>query len=269
MTPEQRYFFDLSGYLHLENALGGEELEKAQEAAERYVGTPPERLPPGFGHSKNTGKEGWFTYSNGFAFDKALESLTMHPAIWPIICELTQDRPRFLRGTLLVNRRMEGTRLHSAREDYGWPSTRYAVHDGHIFCDAPVVFPYLTDVYPGDGGLIVVPGSHKSAFERPLDLFYPDNKITAEIPPGIVNICPRAGDVVIISELLTHGTLPWKPANRDRRTLVLRYLPQYYGNTINLPEEIKARLSPETLELMEVASYNHLKKIVKARKNAA
>lgn len=269
MTPEQRYFFDVAGYLHLENVLGGEELQQAQEAAERYVSTPPGQMPPGFGTGENADKEGFFTFPNGFAFDKALESLTTHPATLPIICELTQDRPRLLRGTLLVNRRMKGTRLHSAREDYGWASTRYAVQNGGIFCDCPVVFPYLTDVHPGDGGLIVVPGSHKSGFERPLDLFYPDNEITEEVPAGVENICPRAGDAVIISELLTHGTLPWKPADRDRRTLVLRYLPQHYGATLDLPEEIRERLSPETLELMEVAGYNHVKEIVKSRKNAA
>ena len=35
------------------------------------------------------------------------------------------------------------------------------------------IFFYLTDVEPGDGGLIVIPGSHKSKFERPEDLLTP------------------------------------------------------------------------------------------------
>ena len=33
MTPEQRYFFDLTGYLHLEQVVQGDELEQAQQAA--------------------------------------------------------------------------------------------------------------------------------------------------------------------------------------------------------------------------------------------
>ena len=39
MTPEQRYFFDLTGYLHLEGVLEGKQLAAAQEAAQRYIDT--------------------------------------------------------------------------------------------------------------------------------------------------------------------------------------------------------------------------------------
>ena len=263
MTPEQRYFFDVAGYLHLENALSDEELRRAREAAERYVSSPPEQLPPDF-----RGRElepGFFGYDNGFAFDRALELLTTHPATLPIICDLTHDKPRFGSGTMLVDRQNQGTHLHCAREDWEGPGTRYTIEEGRIFCDNLVVFPYLTDVFPGDGGLIVVPGSHKSRFERPRDLFYRGNSITADIPPGVVNITPRAGDFVIISELLTHGTLPWIPVDRDRRTLALRYYPQHYGiDVVNLSEETRARLAPETLELMAVAHITDTKEIVKA-----
>ena len=49
MTPEQRYFFDLTGYLHLEQVLQGDELARAQEAAERYLDTPPESCRTGTG----------------------------------------------------------------------------------------------------------------------------------------------------------------------------------------------------------------------------
>ena len=48
MTSDQRYFFDVTGYLHLKNVLSSEALQKAQEAAERYVQSPPNQLLPGF-----------------------------------------------------------------------------------------------------------------------------------------------------------------------------------------------------------------------------
>lgn len=268
MTPEQRYLFDVTGYLHLENALSDEELRRAQEAVKRYVSTPPEQLPHDFGCREL--EPGFYGYDNGFAFDEALEILTRHPVTLPIICDLTHDKPRFGSGTLLIDRQNEGTHLHCAREDWEGPGTRYTIEDGRIFCDNLVVFPYLTDVFPGDGGLIVVPGSHKSQFERPRDLFYGGNKITADIPPGVVNLTPRAGDFVIISELLTHGTLPWKPAERDRCTLALRYYPQHYGiDVVDLSEETRASLSPETLELMAITHITNTKEIVKAIRSPA
>ena len=255
MTPEQRYFFDIAGYLHLENALGEEELRKAREAADRYMNTPPDQLPPGFEI------DGW-RHTHGFAFDKALEALAMHPSFWPIIRELTYDRPRLGNGTLIVDRRRDSnSRLHCAREGYGWPSTRYGVRDGRIFCDDLVVFPYLDDVNPGDDGLVVVPGSHKAEFERPEQLYY-DGLVTTEVPDGVVNVTPRAGDVVIISELLTHGTMPWQPEDRVRRALVLRFKTQNTG-TLDFPPEVLERLSPRTRDLVEPASFNTVKEIVK------
>ena len=40
MTPEQRYRFDVTGYLHLENVLSEEELSAAQDAVKQCVDTP-------------------------------------------------------------------------------------------------------------------------------------------------------------------------------------------------------------------------------------
>ena len=47
MTPDQRFFFDLTGYLHVDNVLDKDELKWAQEAADRYINTPAAELPPG------------------------------------------------------------------------------------------------------------------------------------------------------------------------------------------------------------------------------
>ena len=96
MTSEQRYFFDLTGYLHLKKVLNAEELHKAQEAADRYIHTPLDALPAGFAADHGN-------YTHGFAFDKALEVLTMHPTTWPIIKELTNDKPQLVGGSLRVN----------------------------------------------------------------------------------------------------------------------------------------------------------------------
>ena len=131
-------------------------------------------------------------------------------------------------------------------------------HD-RIFCDDFVVFPYLDDVHPGDGGLLVVPGSHKSQFDRPRHLFS-QGLIEGEMPPGVVNITPTAGDAIVMPECLTHGVLPWTPRDRRRRVLTLRYRP-HHRQAGPIPETIKQRLAPETRELLESAHYTHKKDI--------
>jgi hypothetical protein len=130
----------------------------------------------------------------------------------------------------------------------------------------------LTDVYPSDGGLIILPCSHKSNFDCSRQAFYPDypeggdsDYFTTEVPEGVLNITPRAGDVVVISELVTHGALSWVPEDRDRCFLTLRYMQQYEsvrGGLVRFSPEVCARLSPETLQLAEPASFGHIKEIV-------
>ena len=259
MTPEQRYLFDINGFLLLRNVLSEAELTAGREAIDRYVTPPEEALPKGFSHS-----EDGTLPANGFAWDKCLESIAVHPKLWPIIMEFTHDRPGLARGTLLVDsHHHEAGRLHCAREDFGWVSTRFDTREGRIYCDNFVIFPYFDDVLPGDGGLVVVPGSHKAAFDRPEALF--NGGLMAELdnlPDGVVNVTPRAGDAIVMTEMLAHGTLQWKPTDRQRRTLVLRYRPQYKNRT-GPSEAIQERLSPQVRELMEYAHYTDVKEIAK------
>ena len=81
------------------------------------------------------------------------------------------------------------------------------------------------------------------------------------MPPGVVNFNPKAGDVVVISELLTHGAMNWLAKDRDRRFVTLRYTMQY-SQSNPLPDGVLAKLSPETRELVAVQSRDGLKSIV-------
>ena len=279
MNAKQKYLFDLNGYLHLKNVLAETELSSAQKAIDRLLETPSDKLPPGIERNNLAGAEnGDTSFSNGFSADKSLESLTWHPVTRPIISELTGGKPRFNRGSLIVNmhHNQKMTRLHCAREDCGWQTRRYGVKDGHIHCNDFICFFYFTDVNPGDGGVVVLPGSHKSEFERPQisythtdpdGIFFQDpGDPDQSLHPALVNVTPKAGDVVVLSELTVHGVLIWKPTDRDRRFLILRYKTQYFSNDRGrkhpFPEEVWERLSPETQKLSEITSYGHTKSII-------
>ena len=134
MPLEQRYCFDLSGYLHLRDVVTGQDLQEVQEAADRYVRMPPEEWPPGFGADLE--RKDVTGYQNGFAFDKSLEKLALHPTTWPILMEFTNYRPRFTSGTLGYNHHRHWFHpLHAA-----WPPDkrpdirRYFIEGGKIRC---------------------------------------------------------------------------------------------------------------------------------------
>ena len=106
-----RYLLDLQGYIVVEGALSVDELSAAREAMDRLSGgifhdAPP--LPVDWyegcraehtlkpvaegGASARLLFEGHLKWA--WAFDRAIEKLAVHPAIWPIIVELTQGKPQ-------------------------------------------------------------------------------------------------------------------------------------------------------------------------------
>ena len=72
-------------------------------------------------------------------------------------------------------------------------------------------------------------------------------------------------------EHLTHGALTWQPRDRDRRFLILRHTVQHMITRQRrpVPDAIRQRLDPETIDLIELAPYFEYKDIVKKRENIA
>ena len=92
----------------------------------------------------------------------------------PIVMELTGGRPQLAMGTLQVdgppsqNFHAEGLSLHRAGDE-SKPGTGPQIGtgaDGRMYCNDMVFFPYLDDVNPGDGGLVVLPGSRERLNNR-------------------------------------------------------------------------------------------------------
>ena len=81
----------------------------------------------------------------------------------------------------------------------------------------------LTDVNEGDGGLGLIPGSHKMNFALPAEIAA---SWRTSITPPVHNPPAKAGGLIIFLEATQHGTLPWFGAG-ERRSLFYRYSPKY------------------------------------------
>ena len=111
----------------------------------------------------------------------------------------------------------------------------------------------------------MTPGSHKSEFESPYTRVFDSEE---NLPQGVVNVTPRAGDAVVIPEVSVRGSLKWKPTDRERRFVICRYVPQHIlawhrDTDYIMIKEMKDRLAPETQELVETAWRTHEKEITK------
>jgi hypothetical protein len=93
-----------------------------------------------------------------------------HRAAWPIILKLLQSKPQLRRPRAHGDRSVQAEYQKLASTAPQRAGARLAIARAmatSLHCNNFVVCPYLDSVSPGDGGLFLVPGSHRSSFNRP------------------------------------------------------------------------------------------------------
>ena len=218
MTTEERYLFDLRGYLVIENVLGAGELRELNRLLDdRDLWNRPRGEDLSFDFWQND--EHQVSAGPLHMWHEPFRRLIAHPSIVGYLTEILGPRFRYDHGHAMVM--TKGGRpfgLHGGGTPWD-NAIAYEVSAGRIHCGLVVVHYALCDVGPADGGFCALPGSHKSSFACP-DSFKP---LTDPGPP-ITSVPLRAGSVVLFTEALTHGTLPWT-AEHERRALFYRYTP--------------------------------------------
>ncbi|GIX06246.1 MAG: hypothetical protein KatS3mg115_0649 [Candidatus Poribacteria bacterium] len=209
MTDQERYLFDLQGYLTVPNALSAEQLQVLNEYVDRKIAEecPPEMRTHRFGGLLDWGKP--------------FRDLIDNPRVVPYLEELLGPHFRLDHVYLDVIRAGKGpigTRLHGGGTPFD-PAQYYHFHRGRMYNGLTVVAYNLHDVHPGDGGFGCIPGSHKSNFPFPDEWRELENA-----HPRTDFVTGPAGTAIIFTEALTHGTLPWK-GKQERRTLFFKYSP--------------------------------------------
>ena len=88
----------------------------------------------------------------------------------------------------------------------------------------------IDDVDADNGGLAVVPGSHKTELvcPEPADLAESFTNAEVPIPAGLrkVQTKMKAGDVLFFHGSVVHGSRPNSSADRFRRALIFHYIPE-------------------------------------------
>ena len=211
-----RYLFDLEGYLVIEDALDATQLAAVNDEIDRLLEDADPDAPAvsfGAGGGELVGERGVFL------------DLVDNPRVAPHLEALVDPDVRLDHEYVHVLRPGIGaTGLSSAvLHGGGTPfdaSQWFRFADGRTWSGLTVVAYHLRDVDPADGGLAIVPGSHKA------NLPFPDEWRDLDLVrhPSVRRVGGRAGTAVVFSEASTHGTLPWHGAG-ERRTLFYKYSP--------------------------------------------
>ena len=233
MGEREKYLFDLQGFLLIRNFLSTTEVKALNESLDANLDKRGEYGEPNAISGQWQGRplEGRFSpfrhYSGMLTWElpwcQPFRNLLAHPKLIPYLNTLMGRGWKLDHGVDVLSSTAgcEGLKLHGSDNTTFNGSRFYAYQNGTIRCGLIVCQYYLTDVNPGDGGLCVIPGSHKANFSCPEDV------LTLEANEEVVYHIPLvAGDLVIFNEATTHGTLPWR-GKGERRTVLYRYTPKY------------------------------------------
>ena len=224
VSTDDRFLFDLQGFLVLRNVLSTDECEEYLDAVRRQeeadhadqwmeaVGagrptreTPESTWPAGQGELKRQQIR-----LNGLPrlapiFDRLID----HPRVLPYLNEFVGEQKRQSGASGTVAPQLINTWSISKSVDaqsLGWhrgkPQVDYSYDNGVIRTRMLNVAYFLTENGPEDGCLVALPGSHKSNFDLPWG-----NYDTSELP-GAVAVTGNAGDVFLFSESVIHNGLP-------------------------------------------------------------
>ena len=230
MSEREKFLLDLQGFLHVEGFLTAEEVLTLNEAVDANVdeeaeGFFPERAEYGGGMDGQFGKghvDGMLTWEQPWC--QPFRDMLAHPKLIPV--SQHPLRSRLENGPLAVHqfcRERHGavTACTVSPVEFFDGAQFYHYANGEIRTGLAVFQFQLADINPGDGGLAVIPGSHKANFKCPKDIMlYSANQEVVH------NVAGKAGDMAIFLEATIHGALPWT-AEHNRRSLFYRYGPKY------------------------------------------
>ena len=261
ISREERFLFDLNGFLIVRNVFTPEEVAAANAAVDSNMesmrardatalrnaksGTPFSATGP----RKDMGGMLWWPKEQSEVF----RSVLTHPKLVPYYVALLGEGYRMDHQPLLIaqDADSEGFSLHGGpiSGDDGVPSGRfnpelqYRCVNGEMWNSLLAVSVQLCDHNEGEGGFVVVRGSHKLNLPVPSDFA---NGVGGDaFKDHYYQPATKAGDVVFFSEATVHGAMPWRAAH-ERRIALYRFAPANMGygrGYLDVPESSLAGLT--------------------------
>jgi hypothetical protein len=209
ISDDLRFTFDVQGYLHLRGAMTAAEVAEyagwMNEAESADLNALNTDNPDGMKHQLNR------PVSRVMDLDPRFACFLDHPAVKPFLEEFLGEDFRHIDNDLYYTYPgyaggswHRGVRAH--------PNGH--VVDGKFICPMVKAFYCMTDVGPGEGEFVVIPGSHRAQFKidmKRIDL--PGQHIFDDV---------KAGDIILFNEGLLHNGRP-NPSQKTRKTMIVNF----------------------------------------------
>ena len=254
---ENDYAFDLQGFRVLKAALSTRQVEQINDWVDNH---PPQEMGQWFGEVQvhNYQVHDGINYQNivagGGVFEELIDNAAWIDEVRRYICN---DFNRLSIYESLLNVRGQGgfIGLHSGGH-IAAPLFSFRHSNGNWNLGQINILMALTDIGPGDGATVVVPGSHKSAMPHPFVTGAPQNTHRDDAPASEAaftqEVFLQAGDALMFTDAICHGSSPRTNAG-ERRILIYRYSPHALGSRFGFvpSPEFLERLTPERRAIIE------------------
>ncbi|MEM7535304.1 MAG: phytanoyl-CoA dioxygenase family protein [Chloroflexota bacterium] len=259
-TDLEIYLFDLRGYVVLKNALTSEEV------AELNAGL--DALPPlqkgewcGYVHAHSFGKVDGLNLQQIYEAGKPFERLIDHPSWIEKVKHFVGGQGTFdyNHGPLFIDENFANFRdpgeaigIHSGGHPHV-KRTQFQHINGKFHCGQIDILIALTDMGPGDGTTMVIPGSHKSNYMHP---HYAGNTIgdggSVDSIEEAVEVHMEPGDALLFVDSICHGSAR-RTNPGTRRIIVYRYGPSWgnFRHGYQPSPELLERLTPEQRQIVQ------------------
>ena len=219
MDEEQKYLFDLFGFIVVRDVLTQEQISKLRST----IRGGTEQFPP---VPQSEGPLHWDVIWRDLldlpVVSELLECLIGNPNLLKARKEkyevpLPTFRLDHINVHTHVQKGFEGGRLHG-----GWNGTAglYRYDNGIMYNGLTTVSFELFDTKPNNGGFACIPSSHKANLQLPENW----RDLSTGVNECIERVSAKPGDAIIFTEALTHGTLPWD-VEEKRTTVFYKFSP--------------------------------------------
>ena len=255
------YLFDLRGYLVLEDALTAAEVDELNACLDDIP-----KLAPGewhgyvAGHSYGDVTSG-VNYQQIYEAGEPFEKLIDHPSWYEKVKHFVGGQATFdsHHGRLFIDECFANFRepgeaigIHSGGH-HTVKRNQYRVRNGRFMCGQVNILLALTDIGPGDGGTMLIPGSHKQNFPHPHERDHTMRQgASVDGIDAAIEVYLKKGDAALFVDTLAHGSA--KRVNEGtRRVAVYRYGPSWgnFRHGYEASPDLLARLTPERCRVVQ------------------